>query len=298
VNAGTALRWFLLSWDWGPCRRYTSRASTPGSRSSRRTGVARRRFLFRPRGFAPPRRLSPRGSCGSVAPRNRQRVHRVSRMPAGWRPEGQLDAGDGPRGAFRTLRRVPLVSSRTRITAAVAFLSSPSCPAGGRPKPVFADRTPTEAGGVRPRPAHRAAPRLRRAEGVHRVPRGGAAVPKSGGRPSTQGGGWFLPCRGGGEPRLRRAGIPGPGGSGRAGLRRVPSPGPGDGRRSSEEPRRPGRAATPKSRHRPVPSGWVRRPEGRGPASMAGVRSLGSGGTGVAGTGRRGSEEPRRRCPE
>jgi hypothetical protein len=31
-NAGTALRWFLLSWDWGPCHRCTSRASTPGSR--------------------------------------------------------------------------------------------------------------------------------------------------------------------------------------------------------------------------------------------------------------------------
>jgi hypothetical protein len=151
VNAGTALRWFLLSWDWVPCRRCTSLASTPGSRSSRRTGAARCRFTFRPRGFAPPRRLSPRGSCGSVAPRNRPRVHRVSCMPAGGPPEGGLDAGDSPRGAFRTLRRVSLVSSRTRITAAVAFLSLPSCPAGGSGRsrgPPTA--IPADAGGVPP----------------------------------------------------------------------------------------------------------------------------------------------------
>jgi len=40
-NAGTALRWFLLSWDWGPCCRCTSRASTPGSKlpSDRRRQV-------------------------------------------------------------------------------------------------------------------------------------------------------------------------------------------------------------------------------------------------------------------
>jgi hypothetical protein len=129
-NAGTALRWFLLSWDSGPCRRCTSSESTPGSRSSRRTGAAGCRFSFRPRGFAPPRRFSPRWSCGSVAPRNRPRVHRVSRGPTGWSPEGGLEVGIGSRGAFRTLRRVPLVSSRIRITATVAFLSLPSCSAG------------------------------------------------------------------------------------------------------------------------------------------------------------------------
>jgi hypothetical protein len=31
-NVGTDLRWFLLSWDWGPCHRCTSHASTPGSK--------------------------------------------------------------------------------------------------------------------------------------------------------------------------------------------------------------------------------------------------------------------------
>jgi len=121
----------------------------PGA-SSHRTDAARCRFMFRPRGFAPPRRLSPRKSCGSVAPRNRSRVHRVSCMPAGGgAPEGGLDAGDSPRSAFRTLRRVSLVSSRTRITAAVAFLSLPSCPAGGSGRsrgPPTA--IPADAGGV------------------------------------------------------------------------------------------------------------------------------------------------------
>jgi hypothetical protein len=96
-NAGTALRWFLLSWDWGPCCRCSSRASTPGSRSSRRTGAARCRFMFRPCGFAPLRRFAPRGSCGSVAPRNRPRVHRVSGLPAGGRPKAASGRDPFPR---------------------------------------------------------------------------------------------------------------------------------------------------------------------------------------------------------
>ena len=64
-----------------PSHRHTSRASTPGSRSSLRAGAAKRRLLFRPRGFAPPRRFPPRESHGSVAPRNRSRVRRVSCVP-------------------------------------------------------------------------------------------------------------------------------------------------------------------------------------------------------------------------
>jgi hypothetical protein len=62
---------------------------------SRRTGAARCRFPFRPRGFAPPRRFAPCVSCGSVAPRNRPRVHRVSRDPTGWSPEGGPRCRDG-----------------------------------------------------------------------------------------------------------------------------------------------------------------------------------------------------------
>jgi hypothetical protein len=46
------------------------------------------------------------------------------------RPKAGRDVGTGPRGAIRTLRRVPLASSRIRITATVAFLSLPSCPVG------------------------------------------------------------------------------------------------------------------------------------------------------------------------
>jgi hypothetical protein len=106
-NAGTALRWFLLSWDWGPCRRCTSLASTPGSRSFRRTGAARCRFSFRPRGFAPPRRFSPRVSCGSVAPRNRSRVHRVSCLPAGGRPKAATMQGSVPAVRFAPSEEFP-----------------------------------------------------------------------------------------------------------------------------------------------------------------------------------------------
>lgn len=88
-----------------------------------------------------------------------------------------------------------------------------------------------------------------------------------GGRPRRGAGG---SCRAGrGRAAAPKSRDPRPGGSGRAGLRGVPSPGPGDGRRGSEESRRPGRAGAPKSRRRPVPSWWVRRPEGRGPAAMA-----------------------------
>ena len=64
-----------------PSHRHTSHASTPGSRGSLRAGAAKRRLTFRPRGFAPPRRLAPRASHGSVAPRNRSKVRRVSCAP-------------------------------------------------------------------------------------------------------------------------------------------------------------------------------------------------------------------------
>jgi hypothetical protein len=97
-----------------PSHRHTSRASTPGSRSSLRSDAARRRLAFRPRGFAPPRRFTPRRSRGSVAPRNRSRVRRVSCVPPARATRRRLDrTGDTPRDAVHTLRRFPLVSSRT-----------------------------------------------------------------------------------------------------------------------------------------------------------------------------------------
>jgi hypothetical protein len=152
----------------------------------------------------------------------------------GGSPEGGLDAGDSPRSAFRTLRRVSLVSSRTRITAAVALLSLPSCPAGGSGRsrgPPTA--IPADARGVLPwdQPGGRGARGSEELEG--RVPgttdqgseetwglgRGGSEEPQRPGPPrghrrseerraclATM---RVLPCREG-TPRLRRAGSPNP----------------------------------------------------------------------------------------
>ena len=117
-----------------PSHRYTSRASTPRSRSSLRADVATRRLSFRPRGFAPPRRFSPRGSHGSVAPRNRSRVRCVSCLPpfhSARRRCGRV--GFNPRNAVHTLRRFPLASSRT-----ASLRPLPSCryrPARRRSQP-------------------------------------------------------------------------------------------------------------------------------------------------------------------
>jgi len=124
-----------------PSRRHTFRASTPRSRSSLRASAATRQLTFRPRGFAPPQRFSPRESHGSVAPRNRPRVRRVSCLPPPRHPEVG-ERRDNPRDAVHTLRRLPLISSRTDITVAVAFLPLPSCPT--RP-PACAEDLPTAA---------------------------------------------------------------------------------------------------------------------------------------------------------
>jgi len=140
--------------------------------------------MFRPRGFAPPRRFAPRVSCGSVAPRNRSRVHRVSCVPAGRSPEGGQDTGISSRGAFRTLRRVPLVSSRKRITAAVAFLSLPSCPdwGTGRSRSPSPTAIPADAGGVPPK--NQPGEGRPRPEGRGADPNGrGIQAPKSPGGP-------------------------------------------------------------------------------------------------------------------
>jgi hypothetical protein len=146
-SAGTASRWFLLSWDSVfPSRRHTFRVSTPGSRGPLRTDVAKRRFMFRPRGFAPPQRFSPRESYGSVAPRNRPRVRRVSCVPPPHRPKTGKRR-DNSRDAVHTLRRFPLISSRT-----ASLRPLPSCryrPArrGRRHEPVsLPTASPTEVG--------------------------------------------------------------------------------------------------------------------------------------------------------
>jgi len=59
------------------------------------------------------------------------------------RPEATRTDGDNSRDAVHTLRRLPLISSRTHITVAVAFLPLPSCPISHiRPRP---DGSPTAA---------------------------------------------------------------------------------------------------------------------------------------------------------
>jgi hypothetical protein len=281
--------------------------------------------MFRPRGFAPPRRFAPRVSCGSVAPRNRSRVHRVSCVPAGRSPEGGQDAGISSRGAFRTLRRVPLVSSRKRITAAVAFLSLPSCPVWGtgRSRSPSPTAIPADAGGVPPK--NQPGEGRPRPEGRGADPNGrGIQAPKSPGGPGPGTGrrgseehrhrGPARWVRGSEEPRACLGGV---GGSCRTGRGRTDSeePGirsrgdgggrrseehrrrvPGTGRGGSEEPPRPGRSGSEEPRRPRSRRGGSAGPKTGGPASMAGVHSVGSGGSGGAGTGRRGSEEPRRRA--
>jgi hypothetical protein len=129
-----------------PPRRHTFRVSTPGSRGPLRTDVAKRRFMFRPRGFTPPQRFPPRESYGSVAPRNRPRVRRVSCVPPPHRPKAGKRR-DNPRDAVHTLRRFSLISSRT-----ASLRPLPSCryrPArrGPRREPVsLPTASPTEVG--------------------------------------------------------------------------------------------------------------------------------------------------------
>jgi len=191
-----------------PFHRHTSRASTPRSRSSLRAGAATRQLAFRPRGFAPPRRFTPRESCGSVAPRNRPGVRRVSCVPAVHDARRRRSSpGCSPRDAVHTLRRLPLASSRT-----TSLWPLPSCryrPArrGSRPRPVS---LPTAAR----RSGWRTSAIPTRGSPCCPAPRGGVA------------GG---PVRRATLPRTRRGlrcseerGGPCPGGSQRAALRRVP----------------------------------------------------------------------------
>jgi hypothetical protein len=114
MSAGVGSRRRLLSWDsFGlpPLRRYASLASTPRSRGSLRPDGTNRQTrsafvvshhhdgLLRSRGR------------GSIAPRNRPGVRRVSRRPGARtvRPKGQRAqvARVVPRDAVHTLRRLP-----------------------------------------------------------------------------------------------------------------------------------------------------------------------------------------------
>jgi hypothetical protein len=92
------------------------------------------RVAFRPRGSSPPRRFPPRGGRGSIAPRSRTRVRRVSRCTGARLPQPPED-GPGPgHSQWRSPRRGSHPSKSSlrrqphRITAAVASLPSPSRP--------------------------------------------------------------------------------------------------------------------------------------------------------------------------
>ena len=80
VATGTNPCRFLLSWPCPlpPLRRLSPAASTPGGRCPPKrmrvtfgSGIPTPDVPFRPRGLAPPRRLSPQQACGFVAPRYR-----------------------------------------------------------------------------------------------------------------------------------------------------------------------------------------------------------------------------------
>jgi hypothetical protein len=103
-SAGITSRRFLLSWDSSVSLPSAYlRASTPRSRGPLRTDAATRRFTFHPRGFAPPRWFSPHWSYGSVAPRNRPRVRRVSCLP----PTRAVRRRLGPSGTLPATRFTP-----------------------------------------------------------------------------------------------------------------------------------------------------------------------------------------------
>lgn len=76
----------MLWWDVGRirCPGHLPNASTPGHPLSSAPfgGGQPARLSFRPRRFSRPRRLPPRSPCGSIAPRYRLEVHRVSPLLA------------------------------------------------------------------------------------------------------------------------------------------------------------------------------------------------------------------------
>jgi hypothetical protein len=275
--------------------------------SSRRTGAAGCRFLFRPRGFAPPRRFAPRVSCGSVAPRNRLRVHRVSCVPTGGRPKAARCRDQFPRCSSHPPKSFPRQQPEThhcdRCLPAVTVLPD----IGRRPKPEsVADRDPRWCGGrTTEEPALGGATAPRRARGRSRrtgLPGSeepGGPGPGTGGRGSEEHrhrdpARWV---RGSEEPRACLGGV---GGSCRAGRGRIGSEEPGvrtrgngGGRRSeehrrrvpgascggSEEPLRPSVARAPKSLCGRCPDGVG--PQVRRPASPPRWRGSAPSGRGV-----------------
>jgi hypothetical protein len=137
-------RWVstLLSWDSSasrPCCRLTRWRSTPGDRGPLRPDAATRRISFRPRGFAPPRRLAPSRCRGLVASHCQPGVRRVSDPPRQGDQDRLVDARLPP-GASYPSKNSPH-QQPYRVTAASALL--PLCrPTPSRP----GNRSPPEGG--------------------------------------------------------------------------------------------------------------------------------------------------------
>ena len=139
---------FFLSWSLplGPLHRFICCVHSRSTEVLLRAGVSTRQLSFRPRGFAPPRRFTPHQGCGFVAPRCRSEVRRVSgrERPTIASSRSSVHRGTAerlPRDAVRTLRRVPLVSSRVaslrplpscRCCSTVGVAPSPTTVASGR----------------------------------------------------------------------------------------------------------------------------------------------------------------------
>jgi hypothetical protein len=92
----------------------------PGAEAPIGSTGATRRIAFRPRGSSPPRRFPPRGGRGSVAPRSRTRVRRVSRTPA---PDTRRPSEDGPECGTLTV-----ALPATRFTPFEVFPSPTAAP--------------------------------------------------------------------------------------------------------------------------------------------------------------------------
>lgn len=256
-NAGTALRWFLLSWDWGPCCRCTSHASTPGSEPEGKLSSDRRRWVPVP---VPPSWFRTTSTvCSAYELRVCCTPQPVKGSPRFMRAgRGSPEGGSVP-GSVPAVQFAPSEEFPSSAAGNASLRPLPSC----RYRPAR-HRAPAEAGvRCRPRsPLVRGAYDRRASLGRgDRAPKGEAPIPADGAV-------W-----------LRRAGWAGSGDRW-AGLRRAPSPGPARWVRGSEEPRACLGGV----------GGSCRAGRGRIGSEEPGVRTRGNGG------GRR-SEEHRRRVP-
>lgn len=118
-------------------------SSTPGCRSIRRSTAATRSIPFRPRGFAPPRRLAPKQGCGHVAARCQQGFT----APRPVRPKPTPPSTGAHPGDLRT------TSDRIDRVPTEAIGSTVVVPAGPHAEaraPLLPDQAPNIAQSLRP----------------------------------------------------------------------------------------------------------------------------------------------------